>query len=48
VTGVASPEAVRKAISTSVPRGTERLNLSAFEKGLEYGKSMLAVELAPA
>ena len=47
-TGVASPEAVRKAISTSVPRGTERLNLSAFEKGLEYGKSMLAAELAPA
>ena len=48
VTSVASPEAVRKAINTSVPRGTERLNLSAFEKGLEFGKSMLAAELAPA
>ena len=47
ITGVASPDAVRKAIQTSVPKGTERLNLSAFEKGHEYGKSLLAAELAP-
>lgn len=37
VTGVASPEAVRKSIRESVPPGTEKLNLAAFEKGLEYG-----------
>ena len=48
ITGVASPDAVRKAIQTSVPKGTERLNLSAFEKGHEYGKSLLEAELAPA
>ena len=44
ITGVTSPEAVRKAISTTVPKGTEKLNLSAFEKGLNYGKSLLAAE----
>ena len=39
---LASPEAVRKAIRTSVPRGTEPLNLSAFEKGLKHGEAVLA------
>jgi 2-oxoglutarate ferredoxin oxidoreductase subunit gamma len=48
MTGLASPEAVRKAISSSVPRGTEPLNLAAFEKGHEYGKSVLEAELTPA
>ncbi len=48
ITGVASADAVRKAIQTSVPKGTERLNLSAFEKGNEYGKALLEAELAPA
>jgi 2-oxoglutarate ferredoxin oxidoreductase subunit gamma len=42
VTGLASPEAVRKAIPESVPKGTESLNLAAFEKGLEYGLSQAA------
>lgn len=37
VTGLISKEAVRKAIETSVPKGTEGLNLLAFEKGYEYG-----------
>ena len=48
MTGLASPEAVRMAIRASVPRGTEPLNLAAFEKGHEYGKSLLEAELAPA
>jgi 2-oxoglutarate ferredoxin oxidoreductase subunit gamma len=48
MTGLASPDAVRMAISASVPRGTEPLNLSAFEKGHEYGKSLLESELVPA
>ena len=43
-----SPEAARKAIQSSVPKGTERLNLSAFEKGHEYGKSLLNAEPVPA
>ena len=41
LTGLATPPAVRKAIADSVPKGTENLNLAAFEKGLEFGQSML-------
>ncbi len=32
-----SADAVRQAIKESVPKGTESLNLSAFDKGYEYG-----------
>jgi 2-oxoglutarate ferredoxin oxidoreductase subunit gamma len=39
VTGLVSREAMRKAVETSVPKGTEELNLRAFEKGYEYGLS---------
>lgn len=42
MTGIASPDAVRKAVQDSVPKGTESLNLAAFEKGLEYGQAQLA------
>lgn len=41
MTGIATPEAVRKAVQDSVPKGTETLNLGAFEKGLEYGQAQL-------
>lgn len=37
VTGIVSKEAMRKAVETSVPKGTESLNLMAFEKGYEWG-----------
>ncbi|MBA4313033.1 MAG: pyruvate ferredoxin oxidoreductase [Chlorobiaceae bacterium] len=37
VTGFVDPEAMRKAVTASVPKGTEELNLSAFNKGYEYG-----------
>ena len=37
VTGVVTPEAARRAVGESVPAGTEKLNLAAFEKGLEFG-----------
>ncbi|MGD0222149.1 MAG: 2-oxoacid:acceptor oxidoreductase family protein [Terriglobia bacterium] len=40
--GLATPQAVRKAIADSVPKGTEKLNLAAFEKGLEFGQSLLS------
>ena len=40
--GLATPPAVRKAIVDSVPKGTENLNLAAFEKGLEYGQGLLS------
>jgi len=36
VAGVTSKDALRKAIEVSVPRGTEALNLSAFEKGWDF------------
>lgn len=38
--GIAKPDAVRKAIQDSVPRGSETLNIAAFEKGLEYGLAL--------
>jgi 2-oxoglutarate ferredoxin oxidoreductase subunit gamma len=34
-------EALRKAVETSVPPGTEELNLSAFDKGYEYGMELV-------
>ena len=39
---LATPLAVRKAIADSVPKGTENLNLAAFEKGLEFGQGLLS------
>ncbi len=41
VTGITSYEATRKAVETSVPPGTEALNLKAFETGFEYGVKLL-------
>lgn len=38
LTELATPEAVRKSVAESVPPGTEKLNLAAFERGLRYGK----------
>jgi len=40
--GLATPQAVRKAIADSVPKGTENLNLAAFQKGLEFGQGLLS------
>lgn len=37
VSGTIGVEAARKAVLDSVPAGTEQLNLSAFNKGYEYG-----------
>ncbi len=42
VTGLLDPEAVRKAVAVSVPKGTEELNLKAFNKGYEYGLKVVA------
>jgi len=39
--GLLAEEAAREAVRTSVPAGTEDLNLAAFEKGFEHGKSLL-------
>ncbi|MBI4230278.1 MAG: 2-oxoacid:acceptor oxidoreductase family protein [Planctomycetes bacterium] len=37
VTKAVDPEALRKALLASVPKGTEELNLKAFETGYAYG-----------
>ncbi len=37
VTDLVPAEALRKSVETSVPAGTEELNLKAFDKGYEYG-----------
>jgi 2-oxoglutarate ferredoxin oxidoreductase subunit gamma len=39
--GVVAMEALRKAVETSVPKGTEELNLKAFDKGYEYGMELI-------
>ncbi len=38
---VISADAVRSAVKDSVPRGTEALNLSAFDRGYTYGLELL-------
>jgi 2-oxoglutarate ferredoxin oxidoreductase subunit gamma len=42
VTGLLSSESVEKAVKSSVPKGTEDLNLRAFQKGYEYGREQSA------
>jgi 2-oxoglutarate ferredoxin oxidoreductase subunit gamma len=42
VTGVVSFDAAEKAVKSSVPKGTEDLNLRAFRKGYEYGRDQVA------
>ena len=34
-------ETMKKAILSSVPKGTEKLNLASFDEGYEYGKKLL-------
>jgi 2-oxoglutarate ferredoxin oxidoreductase subunit gamma len=41
VTGLVSEESARKAVEASIPKGTEKLNLAAFEKGYQYGVEQL-------
>jgi 2-oxoglutarate ferredoxin oxidoreductase subunit gamma len=44
-TDAVSPEALREAVKDTVPKGTEELNLRAFERGLAYG---VALRVEPA
>jgi len=41
VGGVVTEESMRRAVTESVPKGTEELNLKAFQAGLDYGKKLL-------
>lgn len=42
LTGAISVEAMKHSILSLVPKGTEDLNLQAFERGYEYGKRLAA------
>jgi 2-oxoglutarate ferredoxin oxidoreductase subunit gamma len=41
VTEIAGKDAMRKAVQMSVPKGTEDLNLQAFDRGWEYGVQLV-------
>ena len=43
ITNLLSEESVREAIRTSVPSGTDKLNLAAFEAGFEHGRTLLGM-----
>lgn len=43
ISGVVSEEAMRKAILARVPKGTEELNMKAFEEGVKAGRELGAV-----
>jgi 2-oxoglutarate ferredoxin oxidoreductase subunit gamma len=44
ISGVVTEESMRKAILEKVPKGTEELNMKAFDEGLKAGEEFLAVE----
>jgi 2-oxoglutarate ferredoxin oxidoreductase subunit gamma len=40
-TGIVSEEAMREAVRSSVPPGTEEFNLAALQKGIEHAQQAL-------
>jgi len=38
---VTSYESMKQSVLFSIPRGTEELNIAAFDKGYEYGRSLI-------
>jgi len=43
-TEVVSPDAMREAVRSSVPKGTEEFNLDALEQGMNFAKAALEKE----
>jgi 2-oxoglutarate ferredoxin oxidoreductase subunit gamma len=41
ITNILDENAIKESILANIPKGTEALNLKAFEKGHECGKSLL-------
>jgi 2-oxoglutarate ferredoxin oxidoreductase subunit gamma len=41
ITSILDKDVVRESIKANIPKGTEDLNLNAFEKGYEYGQGLL-------
>lgn len=46
MTSLTTADAVRKSVVESVPKGTDKLNLAAFEKGYEHGRTVLSTRSA--
>ena len=42
VTGITTYDATRNAVESSVPPGTEEMNIRAFETGYQYGADLIA------
>jgi 2-oxoglutarate ferredoxin oxidoreductase subunit gamma len=40
ITGLVDTDAMKEAIKENIPKGTEELNLAAFEKGYEFAKKL--------
>ena len=40
-TNLVNAEAMKKAILSSIPKRTKKLNLASFDEGYEYGKKLL-------
>jgi 2-oxoglutarate ferredoxin oxidoreductase subunit gamma len=40
ITELLNEKALKESIKENIPKGTEELNLAAFEKGFEYGKTV--------
>lgn len=47
ITGLLRVDSARRALAESVPRGTEALNLAAFDKGYQHGLAQLTQARAP-
>lgn len=47
ITKLIDHDAVRKTVETSVPKGTEQLNLKAFDSGYEYGLKQIGNQSTP-
>jgi 2-oxoglutarate ferredoxin oxidoreductase subunit gamma len=41
ITEILNVDAIKESIKENIPKGTEKLNMTAFEKGYEYGKQLL-------
>jgi 2-oxoglutarate ferredoxin oxidoreductase subunit gamma len=48
VTNLVKPECLRQAVADSVPSAFKELNLKAFDKGFEYGRTLASGEAATA
>jgi 2-oxoglutarate ferredoxin oxidoreductase subunit gamma len=39
--GIVNYDSAKESVLSSIPKGTEKLNIAAFDKGYEYGKALL-------